>query len=133
MLVGVLGAERHYPGAPRLLDFYPLCHYYAWKFQFKRQVHNHSSASLVSDSVCYVPLEFSGNGFFTTKTGEFPSPVNAKPFSGSRGSLVLYSPATFYSVLGQEHSTLTSARKAGGTGLDMTPSEVAELFPLVQH
>ena len=58
-------------------------------------------------------------------------PENSKPWAGTWGSLVLYSPASFYSVMGQEGSTVAAAHKAGGTGMDMEPSEITELFPLV--
>jgi len=70
--------------------------------------------------------------FVTTKTGVYPTPSNSQPLM-SRGSLVFYSPATFYSVIGQDHTTLTAVKKAGGVVPDMSVSDIVQLFPLVQH
>jgi hypothetical protein len=80
--------------------------------------------------------EFTRENLFTAPKGQRPSRSNVTPFSdfgGKRGSLVLYSPASFYNVLGQEYeySTLAAAQAAGAGPFNLTPAEVAQLFPLI--
>lgn len=77
-------------------------------------------------------IEFSFD-FVVAEKNERPTPSNSRPFKGTRGSVVFYSPATFYSVMGHDYSTLAAARRAGvpAADLDLAKSEVAKYFPLV--